>query len=112
MAGVARSSGAALTRGSAREALEKGVLESRGRGRTTPTTIGGIVVSLVDLWLPILLSAVLVFVASSVIHMLLHQWHSKDFKRFAAEDAVMDALHPFNLGRATTPQRCPEAWRT
>ena len=38
-------------------------------------------VSLVDLWLPILLSAVLVFVASSVIHMVLRQWHSKDFKR-------------------------------
>jgi len=40
-------------------------------------------VSLVDLWLPILLSAVLVFVASSVIHMAL-RWHSNDFKRFAA----------------------------
>ncbi len=53
-------------------------------------------VSLVDLWLPILLSAVLVFVASSVIHMAL-RWHSKDFKRFAAEDAVMDALRPFDL---------------
>ena len=53
-------------------------------------------VSLVDLWLPILLSAVLVFVASSVIHMVL-RWHSKDFKKFAAEDAVMDALRPFNL---------------
>ena len=53
-------------------------------------------VSLVDLWLPILLSAVLVFVASSVIHMAL-RWHSKDFTRFAAEDAVMDALRPFNL---------------
>ena len=53
-------------------------------------------VSLVDLWLPILLSAVLVFVASSVIHMAL-RWHSKDFQKFAAEDAVMDALRPFNL---------------
>jgi hypothetical protein len=53
-------------------------------------------VSLVDLWLPILLSAVLVFLASSVIHMAL-RWHSKDFTRFAAEDAVMDALRPFNL---------------
>ena len=53
-------------------------------------------VSLVDLWLPILLSAVFVFVASSVIHMLL-PWHDKDFKKFAAEDAVMDALRPFDL---------------
>ena len=53
-------------------------------------------VSIVDLWLPILLSAVLVFVASSVIHMALG-WHNSDFKKFAAEDAVMDALRPFNL---------------
>jgi hypothetical protein len=53
-------------------------------------------VSLADLWLPILLSAALVFVASSVIHMLLG-WHNADFKKFAAEDAVMDALRPFNL---------------
>jgi hypothetical protein len=53
-------------------------------------------VSLVDLWLPILLSAVLVFVASSVLHMLL-PWHTNDFKKLANEDAVMDALRPFNL---------------
>jgi hypothetical protein len=53
-------------------------------------------VSLADLWLPILLSAVLVFVASSVIHMVLG-WHNADFKKFAAEDAVMDALRPFDL---------------
>jgi hypothetical protein len=54
-------------------------------------------VSLADLWLPIVLSAVLVFVASSLIHMVLG-WHRHDFKKFAAEDAVMDALRPFNLG--------------
>jgi hypothetical protein len=53
-------------------------------------------VSLVDAWLPILLSAVLVFVASSVIHMAL-RWHSKDFTKLPAEDAVMDALRAFNL---------------
>jgi hypothetical protein len=45
-------------------------------------------VSLVDLWLPILISAVLVFVASSVIHMLFG-WHRSDFKQLASEDAVM-----------------------
>lgn len=55
-------------------------------------------VTLVDLWLPILLSAVLVFVASSIIHMLLG-WHRADFKKLADEDAVMDALRPFNLDR-------------
>lgn len=53
-------------------------------------------VSLIDLWLPILLSAVLVFVASSVIHMLL-RWHSGDWKKLSAEDSVLDALRPFGL---------------
>jgi hypothetical protein len=53
-------------------------------------------VSLVALWLPILLSAVLVLIASSIIHMLLG-YHSTDLKRIPAEDAVLDALRPFNL---------------
>ena len=30
------------------------------------------------LWMPIVVSAVLVFVASSIIHMLLHAWHKSD----------------------------------
>jgi hypothetical protein len=53
-------------------------------------------VSLTALWLPILLSAVAVFIASSIIHMAL-PWHSKDFKKFPAEDGVLDAMRPFNL---------------
>jgi hypothetical protein len=53
-------------------------------------------VSLTALWLPILLSAVLVFVASSLIHMLLG-WHAGDWKKFPSEDAVLDALRPFDL---------------
>jgi len=53
-------------------------------------------VALTALWLPILLSAVAVFIASSIIHMAL-PWHSKDFKKFPAEDGVLDALRPFNL---------------
>jgi hypothetical protein len=53
-------------------------------------------VSLTVLWLPILLSAVVVFVASSIIHMAL-PWHRSDFRRFSAEDEVLDALRKFNL---------------
>lgn len=49
-----------------------------------------------QLWLPILLSAVAVFIASSVIHMLL-PWHKGDFPRLANEDAVLDALRPLNI---------------
>jgi hypothetical protein len=53
-------------------------------------------VSLASLWLPILLSAVAVFVLSSIIHMLL-AYHHNDFGKVPAEDEVMDALRPFNI---------------
>jgi hypothetical protein len=53
-------------------------------------------VSLTALWLPILLSAVMVFVASSIIHMVLG-YHSGDWKSFEREDAILDALRPFGL---------------
>jgi len=52
--------------------------------------------SIIALWLPILLSAVIVFVVSSIIHMLL-SYHNTDFSKLADEDAVMDALRPFNI---------------
>jgi hypothetical protein len=48
-------------------------------------------VSLMALWVPILLSAVLVFVASSVIHMVL-PYHRGDLERLPDEDRVMDAI--------------------
>ena len=53
-------------------------------------------VSLTSLWLPIVLSAVFVFVVSSVIHMLL-PYHQNDFDKLPAEDDVMDALRRFNI---------------
>ena len=43
------------------------------------------------LWLPILLSAVFVFVASSLIHMA-SPWHKSDYPKVANEDRVRDAL--------------------
>jgi hypothetical protein len=48
------------------------------------------------LWLPILVSAVLVFVASSVIHMA-SPWHKSDYPKMANEDQVMDALRPLAI---------------
>ena len=48
------------------------------------------------LWLPILLSAAIVFVVSSVIHMVL-PWHKSDYPRMANEDKVMDALRPLTI---------------
>jgi nucleoside recognition membrane protein YjiH len=48
-------------------------------------------VPLTALWLPILLSAVIVFVASSIIHMLL-PIHKGDYRKLPDEDKVEDAL--------------------
>lgn len=53
-------------------------------------------VSLMSLWLPILVSAVLVFVVSSVIHMLL-PYHKSDFGKLPAEDQAMGALRPLSI---------------
>ena len=44
-------------------------------------------VTLAQLWLPILLSAVFVFVASSLIHMVL-KWHNPDYKGLPNEEEV------------------------
>jgi hypothetical protein len=46
---------------------------------------------LLSLWLPILLSAVLVFAASSIIHMLL-PWHKGDYPKVPDEDRVREGL--------------------
>ena len=48
-------------------------------------------VSLTSLWLPILLSAVIVFVASSIMHMVL-PYHKSDYRKLPDEDRVTDAL--------------------
>jgi hypothetical protein len=53
-------------------------------------------VTIPSLWLPILLSAVFIFIVSSLIHMVL-RYHSKDFRKLPDEDAVADALRKFNI---------------
>jgi hypothetical protein len=53
-------------------------------------------VSVTSLWLPILLSAVIVFVASSIIHMVL-RYHRSDFGKVPSEDEVMEALRKFDI---------------
>jgi len=68
------------------------------------------------LWLPILLSSVIVFVASSAIHMAL-PWHKSDYPKVPNEDKVRDALRPlaippgdYMIPRASSTQemRSPE----
>jgi len=52
--------------------------------------------ALTALLLPILVSAVAVFVVSSIIHMT-PLWHKTDYPRFAGEDRVLDALRPISI---------------
>ncbi len=60
--------------------------------------------TLLSLWLPILLSAVVVFVISSLIHMAFN-WHASDYRSFANEDAIRDAIRAGNAqpGRYVMP---------
>lgn len=53
-------------------------------------------VSIVSLWLPVLLSAVAAFLASSVIHMVL-KYHQTDFRKVPDEDAALAAIRSLGL---------------
>ena len=53
-------------------------------------------VTLPALLLPILLSAVIVFVASSIIHMAL-KYHASDYRQLPEEDKLLAALRPAGL---------------
>ena len=63
---------------------------------------------LLSLWLPILVSAVLVFVVSSLIHMVLG-YHRADWKKVPQEDAVQEALRRFNLPPGDYMLPCPDS---
>jgi len=54
------------------------------------------IVPILTLWLPILLSAVAVFIISSVIHMVLG-YHKNDFVALPSEKQVMDDLRKHNI---------------
>lgn len=53
-------------------------------------------ISILSLWLPILLSAVIVFIVSSIMHTVL-PYHNSDFSKVPDEDGVRDALGKFNI---------------
>ena len=61
-------------------------------------------VALAQLWLPILLSAVLVFIASSLVHMVI-KWHNSDYWKLPNEDEVRAAIQKGNPapGQYVTP---------
>jgi hypothetical protein len=53
-------------------------------------------VPITSLWLPILVSAMFVFVASTILHMVL-PFHKGDYRKLPSEDAVMEAMRKFNI---------------
>ena len=55
-------------------------------------------VPLTALWLPIIVSAVIVFVASSIMHMLL-PYHHSDYQRLPDEDQLLVPLRAAHLKR-------------
>jgi len=54
-------------------------------------------VTLPQLWAPILLAAVLVFVTSSLVHMVF-KWHNSDYQKLSNEDEVRAAIRKGNAG--------------
>ncbi|MBI4547683.1 MAG: hypothetical protein HY707_06880 [Ignavibacteriae bacterium] len=54
------------------------------------------IVAIHTLWLPILLSSVIVFIVSSIIHMG-PLWHKNDYPRMQNEEKVIDALRPLEI---------------
>jgi hypothetical protein len=59
-------------------------------------------ISLASLWLPILFSAAIVFVASSIIHMAT-PWHKADVTGLPGEDALREALKSVPPGDYAVP---------
>ncbi len=55
-------------------------------------------IPLTALWLPILVSAVIVFLASAIMHMVL-SYHKSDYRKLPDEDRVTDAMR----GAGVTP---------
>ena len=64
-------------------------------------------VTLASLWLPILLSAVIVFIASSIIHMVL-PWHKNDYARLPDEEKARAALRPLAIPAGDYMVPCPQ----
>ena len=64
-------------------------------------------VPLTALWLPILLSAVVVFLASSVMHMVL-KYHYKDYQKLPDEAAMLEEMRGHGLKPGNYAFPCPD----
>lgn len=60
-------------------------------------------VPLSTLWLPILLSAVFIFIAANILWMALPFWHRKDYGRLPDEATVLGALAKAASGQYAAP---------
>jgi hypothetical protein len=71
-------------------------------------------VSFDQLWLPMVLSAVFVFIVSSILHMVLRFWHAPDCKGFSNEDEVGAAMRKGNAtaGLYMIPYCTPEQMKS
>jgi len=67
-------------------------------------------VALAELWLPILLSAVFVFLASSVIHMAL-PIHKSDFGKLPSEEDILEKMRGHGVSRGSYMFPCPESMK-
>jgi len=63
-------------------------------------------VTLMSLWLPIVLSAVIVFVASSIIHMMF-TYHKTDYGKAPNEEDLQDTLRKFSIPPGDYIVPCP-----
>jgi hypothetical protein len=54
------------------------------------------IVRIMDLWTPILVSAVFVFIVSALVHMVL-KYHAGDFKGLPGEGQIMDTIGKANV---------------
>jgi hypothetical protein len=55
-------------------------------------------ISMTALWLPVLLSAAFVFVASSIIHMVLG-YHKNEYEKLPGEENILDAMRKEGVAR-------------
>lgn len=60
-----------------------------------------------DLWMPILLSALFVFIASSILHMVIPM-HRGDFRKMPGEDQILAAMRAGNVQPGSYMFPCAE----
>jgi hypothetical protein len=61
-------------------------------------------VSLLDLWVPILVAAIVVQIASTIIHMALPFWHTADYRTAEDDRPFLEAMRPLRSGLYMIPR--------